>query len=417
MRRVGINVIACAGLLALVGAATLHGQQPGAPDKPLGDEVKTPGPDAAKPAAKSKLEEFLAQALQNNADIRVATAKLNEAEAELHRARLQVMQKVVQSYQAVEAAKAAADFRQKEYERVKQLEGSGAVTHAIVDEREKALAAAKAQLATAEADLSFLVGKAPAEQLAVQVFRWEESLLQQRNAELSRREALLHYTAALRLAQAQWNWSKPAPGPVADKLRKALDRPITLTAEEEPLSRILKIIRDANPELHIQVQPGTPLESRVTVKLENIPLGAALQWLEDVLPAYQVVVRDYGLLLAKRESLPPRALLLNDFWKGGDKPKGAEKEGQLHREGRTGEVKAVDEQSGLLTITLGRDAGLVEGQTLEIYRLGSPTNLSKYLGKISVVEVKATEAVAKPRGALTVPPKPGDFVAERIVGN
>src|SRR5437588_11514314 len=41
------------------------------------------------------LEEALASALKNNPDIRVAESKVQEAEAELNRSRLQVTQKVV----------------------------------------------------------------------------------------------------------------------------------------------------------------------------------------------------------------------------------------------------------------------------------------------------------------------------------
>jgi hypothetical protein len=405
MRRFGIKATAGAGLVGLVLATAGMGQQATVSKPP---PAKT---DAGKPVAKSKLEELLGQALQNNADIRVATAKLNEAEAELHRARLQVMQKVVQSYQAVEAARATVDFRQKEYERVKQLGENAAVPAALVDEREKSLAAAKGQLAAAEADLSFLLGKAPAES---RTFRYSLGLNVEASNQADLRDLRTYY-GLLWLAQAQRAANKP--GPVADRLRKALDRPVTITAEEQPLSQVLKLIRDANPELHVQLPRGLNLEGKVTVKLENVPLGAAMQWLEDVLPGFQVVVRDYGLLLAEKGSLPPRALLLDDFWKGGDRPKGAETGARAGRESVEGLVKAVDEKSGLLTITIGSDAGLAKGDTLEVFRIVPTPGKPKYLGKVSVIEVTASEAVAKPQGRLAVPPMAGDRVADRILGN
>jgi hypothetical protein len=415
MRRAVINVIACAGLAFLV-VATARGQQPSRSEeeeaiklKPQAGAPDAGKPDAGKRAAKSKLEELLAQALRNNADIRVATAKLNEAEAELHRARLQVMQKVVQSYQAVEAARATVDFRQKEYDRIKQLEASGAVERALVDEREKSLAAAKAQLAAAEADLSFLLGKGPAESRTFW-FTHGQAL----NPAPDYREALLSYYAALSLAQKQRSENRLAPGPVTDKLRKALDQPVTIMATDQPLSHVLKLIRDANPDVHIQFPRTLNLEGKVTVRLENIPLGAAMQLLEDMVPDLRVVVRDYGLLLVKEDSLPPRALLLEDFWKGG-KPKAVEAEAKAPPEVE-GLVKAVDEKSGLMTLTIGSDAGLAKGQTLEIFRLGTPADQSKYLGQISIVEVTAAEAVAKPKGRLAVPPRSGDRVAARLLG-
>jgi hypothetical protein len=189
-----------------------------------------------------------------------------------------------------------------------------------VDEREKALAAAKAQHAAAEADLSFLVGKASADEKTSQAaVRYLQRLTPVQAGQLTS-----DLSAGLQeQARTRWEWTRPAKGPVADRLRKALDRPLTIEANDQPLSRILKSIRDDNPEVYIQLPRALNLEGKVTVRLENIPLGAALQWLEDVLPGFRVVVRDYGLLLAEKEALPPGALLLDEFWKG-DRPKAAE---------------------------------------------------------------------------------------------
>ena len=53
--------------------------------------------------AKSKLEEMLEKVLHDNPDVRLAAAKVAEAEAEFSRARLLVVQKVASAYQAVEA--------------------------------------------------------------------------------------------------------------------------------------------------------------------------------------------------------------------------------------------------------------------------------------------------------------------------
>ena len=64
------------------------------------------GPDKGKPATLT-LEQMLAQATQDNPDIRVAEAKLREADAELNRTRLLVAQKVVKLYQDITAQRAA----------------------------------------------------------------------------------------------------------------------------------------------------------------------------------------------------------------------------------------------------------------------------------------------------------------------
>jgi hypothetical protein len=70
-----------------------------------------------------------------------------------------------------------------------------------------------------------------------------------------------------------------------------------------------------------------------------------------------------------------------------------------------------------MTITIGSDAGLTKGHTLELFRINtaSPTQ-SKYLGTIRIVEAEAHQAVAQPLGRLSAPPRPGDHVSSRILG-
>ena len=75
-------------------------------------------------------------------------------------------------------------------------------------------------------------------------------------------------------------------------------------------------------------------------------------------------------------------------------------------------VKASDAQSGYLTISIGSDAGLSKGDTLEVYRLKPE---AAYLGTIEILAVRSDQAVAKPmsraRGAIRV----GDRVSSKIV--
>jgi hypothetical protein len=77
-----------------------------------------------------------------------------------------------------------------------------------------------------------------------------------------------------------------------------------------------------------------------------------------------------------------------------------------------GVVKATDAQSGYLTISIGSDAGLSKGDTLEVYRLKPE---GTYLGTIEILAVRSDQAVAKPmsraRGAIQV----GDRVSSKIV--
>jgi hypothetical protein len=82
-----------------------------------------------------------------------------------------------------------------------------------------------------------------------------------------------------------------------------------------------------------------------------------------------------------------------------------------------GLIKNTDPSSGLVTLTIGSDAGLSKGHTLEVFRLSNVPHQSKYLGTIRILEVTATQAVGQPTGRMAAPPQAGDRVASHILGS
>jgi multidrug efflux pump subunit AcrA (membrane-fusion protein) len=80
-----------------------------------------------------------------------------------------------------------------------------------------------------------------------------------------------------------------------------------------------------------------------------------------------------------------------------------------------GLIKTAD-ASGLLKLTIGSDAGLVKGHTLEVFRISPIASQSKYLGKVRILDVTPQEAVAQPIGRLSDKPQAGDHVADKILG-
>lgn len=81
-----------------------------------------------------------------------------------------------------------------------------------------------------------------------------------------------------------------------------------------------------------------------------------------------------------------------------------------------GLVKNTD-PSGLMTLTIGSDAGLTKGHTLELFRLDPSRPLeSKYLGTVRILEADAHQAVAQPISRLKAAPQAGDRVASQIMG-
>ncbi len=72
----------------------------------------------------------------------------------------------------------------------------------------------------------------------------------------------------------------------------------------------------------------------------------------------------------------------------------------------------VTEKTGdLIRISIGSDAGLEKGHTLDLFRL-KPT--PQYLGQIRLTDVRAAEAVGVPVDKLKYPVQKGDFVSNDV---
>jgi hypothetical protein len=414
--------------LALLLTAASLGFGQGVPDK-----LEKPSAKDDKAPAKAKLEDLLAKALRDNPDIRVAAAKLAEADAELNRARLQVAQKVIAAHHALEAAQAEVEAAQKDLARLERLNKTGVAREADVDGARRALVQAKGKLAEAEAGLSFLLGAAP--QRGVQsdsagAADHPHFLTLMNEAELRRRYWLdlagtLPPTATEEMATLLAHRPK---GDLADKLRKALDAPVTVNYKGKTGYEVLRdLLGKAEGVPVVEQIRRKEVDERLSAPLDlqmkqPLPLGAALQLLEDQTHEnLRLLVREYGVLVTDTFAMPRGALLLQDFWKAGkargepaDGPRGTK---NPPPEGVEGTVKKVDEASGLVMISLGSDAGLMKGHTLEVFRLGTNPKEAKYLGTVKVVEVSPTEAVCQPTGRLADKAKVGDHVASRIIGN
>jgi BMFP domain-containing protein YqiC len=395
MRTAAVNATALALLLA--GAGLAWGQ-PGAASEP----AKVPAAQEKAPPAKSKLEEMLAQALKDNPDIRVAAAKLGEAEAELNRVRLQVMQKVVTLYHSTEMARADVATAERTLVRMRQL--GRAVSREELDAAEAALAAAKAKLAAVEAEVPYLTGKQPHTTAADSATL--RGLMYLRGLQTAGAIPLDELARKAALEGAR----RPVQGPLADRIRKALDTPVSLRVTEGSVADVLRVLREKEPALNIKYVPRQGAGPKLTFELKDMPVGAALEYLLDSLTDYTIVIREYGLLLTVEDRAPPGAVSLHDFWKKGRSPAAAGAEKNPPPQDVEGVVKRVD-ASGLLTVSLGSDAGLAKGHTLEVFRLKPE---AKYLGVVRVVDTQPKEAVCQPVGRLGGAPQPGDRVAPRI---
>jgi hypothetical protein len=77
-----------------------------------------------------------------------------------------------------------------------------------------------------------------------------------------------------------------------------------------------------------------------------------------------------------------------------------------------GVVTETTNRGDLLRLSVGSDAGLEKGHTLDLYRL-KPT--PQYLGQVRLTDVRAAESVAVPVDKLKGPVQKGDIVASEVM--
>ncbi|HZY91098.1 MAG TPA: hypothetical protein VFE78_40115 [Gemmataceae bacterium] len=277
-----------AGLVALLAAALCAGPAPA-------QKAPAAAKDAPHPLA--GLEEMLAAALKYNPDIRIVEMKLRDDEAELNRARLRVMQKIIALHHALQAQQATVERDQSKVRRLTDLVRKGAQQTSVLEEAKQELAQAESKLSELESELPYLLGKRSAS-LAQETIRNEVQIGTQRFP-----------VATIRPA-------------VAARIRKALETSVTADYKDVPLGDVLKGLQGKVPGVAFQRNLALrDLEQvKVSLRLGEVPLGAALQALSDTVPGLRLVVRDYGILVTWEHQVPVGAVRLYDFWKSGEKP-------------------------------------------------------------------------------------------------
>lgn len=307
MRRTAVDLLTGLGVFLLTAGLAL-GQTPVVrPPK-----METPPP--AKPVAEEpllKLPELLDQALRDHPDIRVAEAHLRTAEAELNRVRLQVIQNIVLARQNIDALKAAAEESKKRYEVQKHVYQQGGTSVEEVHLVELQWMRYAAELAKAQAELPFLLGKARG--------RVEGISFTNKTATLS---------LTLIDEQPQFKTTirsiipplSPSEGPLVEKIRKALDKSSKVDLEDVAFTEALDYLQHLMGGVTLlNHAPQEMRKKNVSLHLsEPVPVGAIFQALEDTI-GVQFGVRDYGILVT--DKLPPGVMSVHDFWRKPDTAK------------------------------------------------------------------------------------------------
>ncbi len=255
-------------------------------------------PPVGKDGKPLSLGAILDRAVKNNSDIRLSEMKVREAEANLTKTRLVVMQQVVLAYQELEIARATFQITDSRFRDKK--------------ESTENFQKAKAELAKAEAQLAFLLGeqRRPAtinlitDGSGVRVWDFNTGKEVQLRLEQDK------------LAEWQLQAAREAitSGSQTEKLSKSLNHLVRLKAMNLECNDVVEQIRDLMKGINLTVSGKLPAQTATVDFKEAVELGAILQWFEDEFNC-RFVVRDYGVVLVNADRLPPGAVLVQTFWK------------------------------------------------------------------------------------------------------
>jgi hypothetical protein len=262
-----------------------------------------------------RLSALLEQAIKNNPDIRVAEVKLQQAEAELNRARMAAMHKIVVLQSELRSARAELAEAEKTYKRLKALADAHAVDAAELAQAALAVMSAKEKVTRLEAEQPYLLGKAPAVTGMTGVLTIGDVVYRPAtvasatgmppSGAMSTASWTDHYAVLQILPQAK-----------TEKLRGLLKSPVKWTnGGTATLRKVVDDLRAFVPGFAFEImtgEPGGPKELPGPMFSGELPLHAVIQWIED---RYEVkfVVRDYGIVVADRDRLPPGAVALLDL--------------------------------------------------------------------------------------------------------
>ncbi len=235
-------------------------------------------------------DQALASALENHPDVVAAKAKVALANAELYGKRIEVSRQILGLYGSlkkldaqIDASKTILSQSKAEVERLKEAEAKG-----VLDPSTKNNVAAEAR--AAEARLVQAIGQ----------------------REQAEKELRLLIGTASPAADAKSPNKATAvarqmpKGPIVEKMKIILEKPIKLDFSDTPLQDIMEQLTGTTG-MKFSVQPpalevaGIGTDQPISLRTNEVPLHAALQAFEDSYPQLQFVLRDYGVLVTTKD--------------------------------------------------------------------------------------------------------------------
>jgi hypothetical protein len=333
----GVKVSGTLLLAAGLGWMDLAGAQPPSPPK----DVPPPKAKEVVRWDSMSLDEMLTVALQDNADLRVAEAKVRDAQVERDRLRLQVVNKVRTQKAAIEAQRDMVKVTQNVYDMFTKLSATKVSSDFERLQVQKSLAEAKAKLAEVEAELPYLLGQASdsksadasgdfCPRLAPGGMKTQDCMACHTTANPAGSPKGLPRGQAGPASGGTGVKTPPIPQVVFDRLRAALDKTVTIEKQVDnaSIADILDFMQDKTETaglISIRIAFGSDQPPVVRLSTGSLPWGAWFQMMEDSSPELIFLVRDYGILATTRgglrgRNLPPGTLTVNEFWKIYGKP-------------------------------------------------------------------------------------------------
>ncbi|MEX2188845.1 MAG: TolC family protein [Pirellulales bacterium] len=317
------------------------------------------------PDRSENIAELLAAAMTRNPDIAVAEAKVRSAQVELDRTRLDVSRQIIEAVQAIrhqrrvvevarmqlESSKERQAMMEKLYHQATIATTDVAAGQAGVGTAELALAEAEAKLEAAIASLDYLTGSVAASYggsgipgvpgmgmfpgggspggasypgtvaAETEGVATPKDNLEARSGPTRRFRvnALVNRSAFLDDLSGLVVTSTASGDSLHERLRRTLEQPTSIQFVETPLSEALAYLDDLHGISNVVIdrnsgeQAGRELDNEpITLKLENVPLHAALRAIEDVANV-SFVVTSYGLVLTVEETRIKDYMPLKDF--------------------------------------------------------------------------------------------------------
>lgn len=262
---------------------------------------------AEKDIKAMSLEELLAKALRDNPDLRVAETKVHEAEAELIRTKLQVVERVTKLQRELAWAQEMAAAAQDLFEMARKTSGASSARESI--EARITFAKTKLDLIKLETELAYLVGKQAAPK-STSIPMGGMLFPPGMGGGTGSSAGPVPFSIGM-----DYGVVKKLPVSLTDKIRKALDAEITLRQSEMSLHEAVSLLADKMEGVNVHIADKKLTDTKINLYLlRSVPLGAVFQYFEDELNC-KCVVREYGIVIAPRDRTPPGAQTLFEVWK------------------------------------------------------------------------------------------------------